>query len=336
MSTKTTSPPRAIIKSIISTVLYVGIFSGLVACLYNVFLTTENDLTAKDPLCQGGYIGFEYDFKTSSFQRANMTTHECLDRFAFQHTLLYRHSFSVEVSLWTSFGFTVAALLFILLSAVCNRQCYGWQTFGGHADPDEHSQKGACESALFCCGSTQGMGDRPKFSWARRAVFLTLSGAAIICLGISLSITVIVFSQESQFVPQVEDASRSVILDEEDSAVRRVDNLKALISLHVIAMLFKVGWIFAIDDDQQTNMHIRHINMYKNHDHLKEHDQHFSQHDNRLNKHDQRLGEHDDRLNNHEQQMDEMDTKMFMPTKKIQFRNQYKSNRSFIRNQLNY
>ena len=110
-----------------------------------------------------------------------MSASECMDRFGFQHSLLYRNSYSVEISLWTSLGFSVAALLFLIFSAVCNQKCDGWQTIGGDKDFTQ-GKKGSCESAMFCCGASSGIGGRPRFSWARRAAFFALAFGALICL----------------------------------------------------------------------------------------------------------------------------------------------------------
>ena len=343
-----------IVKSAVSTILYLAVFAGMVACLYNVFKITENDMSLDEAFCKSGYIGYEYNTHHEHFERANMSSVECLDRFGFQHSLLYRNSYSVEVSLWTSLGFSVAALLFLIFSAVCNNQCAGWQTIGG--DKDYNGEKGSCESAMFCCGSAEGIGGRPRFSWARRAAFFALAFGALICLGISLCVVVIAFAQETQFVPQIMDDSRKDIPEADDSSVRRVDNLKALLTLHIIAMVFKVAWILAVDDDQQTMMHLQYSlnnKVGKNTNDIGENKTSIDANGNLISKNTNDIGknsanitENRQRISTNEQSIQGLskgstekapDAELFLPYRRTNFnRNGYKNNRSYMRNQLNY
>lgn len=341
-----------IVKSAVSTILYLAVFAGMVACLYNVFKITENDMSLDEAFCKSGYIGYEYNIHHEHFERANMSSVECLDRFGFQHSLLYRNSYSVEVSLWTSLGFSVAALLFLIFSAVCfTKQCAGWQTIGG--DKDYNGGKGSCESAMFCCGAAKGINGRPRFSWARRATFFALAFGALICLGISLCVVVIAFAQETQFVPQIMDDSRKDIPEADDSSVRRVDNLKALLTLHIIAMVFKVAWILAVDDDQRTMMHLSeyalHNNVNQNKNGIDANNKLISENTNDIGKNKDGIAANGRRINTNEQSIrglskestekapDAPLTKLYLPYRRTNFnRNGYKNNRSYMRNQLNY
>lgn len=343
-----------IVKSAVSTILYLAVFAGMVACLYNVFKITENDMSLDEAFCKSGYIGYEYNTHHEHFERANMSSVECLDRFGFQHSLLYRNSYSVEVSLWTSLGFSVVALLFLIFSAVCNDQCAGWQTIGG--DKDYNGKTGSCESAMFCCGAAEGIGGRPRFSWARRAAFFALAFGALICLGISLCVVVIAFAQETQFVPQIMDDSRKDIPEADDSSVRRVDNLKALLTLHIIAMVFKVAWILAVDDDQQTMMHLSkyalHNNVIENKDGIDANGKRISENTNGIGENKDGIAANGRRISNNQQSIDNLTTNipttddvtevkqtndLYLPYRRTNFnRNGYKNNRSYMRNQLNY
>ena len=337
MDSKKNKAP-VVVKTVVSTILYLAVFAGTIACLYNVFKTTENDRTVDDAFCKSGYIGYEYNIHNDHFERANMSASECLDRFGFQHSLLYRNSYSVEVSLWTSLGFSVAALLFLIFSAVCNDKCDGWQTIGGDKDFTEGT-RGSCESAMFCCGASSGIGGRPRFSWARRAAFFALAFGALICLGISLCVVVIAFAQENQFVPQINAESRKDIPEADDSSVRRVDNLKALLTLHIIAMVFKVAWILAVDDDQQTMMHLSQYALNnkvgKNNDNIQTNGQ-------RIDANGQRIDANTGNIKSNEKRIDSIipdaeEKELFLPYKRTTFnRNGYKNNRSYMRNQLNY
>ena len=332
-----------VVKTVVSTILYLAVFAGTIVCLYNVFKTSENDRSIDDAFCKSGYIGYEYNIHNDHFERANMSASECMDRFGFQHSLLYRNSYSVEISLWTSLGFSVAALLFLIFSAVCNQKCDGWQTIGGDKDFTQ-GKKGSCESAMFCCGASSGIGGRPRFSWARRAAFFALAFGALICLGISLCVVVIAFAQEDQFVPQINAESRKDIPEAEDSAVRRVDNLKALLTLHIIAMIFKVAWILAVDDDQQTMMHLQfslHNKVGENTGNINANGQRIDANGQRIDANGQRIDANGQRIKNNEESIKGMnkapDAELFLPYKRTTFnRNGYKNNRSYMRNQLNY
>lgn len=344
-----------IVKSAVSTILYLAVFAGMVACLYNVFKITENDMSLDEAFCKSGYIGYEYNTHHEHFERANMSSVECLDRFGFQHSLLYRNSYSVEVSLWTSLGFSVVALLFLIFSAVCVRECAGWQTIGGDKDFTKGKQ-GSCESAMFCCGAAKGINGRPRFSWARRATFFALAFGALICLGISLCVVVIAFAQETQFVPQIMDDSRKDIPEADDSSVRRVDNLKALLTLHIIAMVFKVAWILAVDDDQRTMMHLSeyalHNNVNENKDGIDANGKRISTNTNEIGKNKDGITENGRRISTNEQNIQGLSKEfteiapeapqdpkkeLYLPYRRTNFnRNGYKNNRSYMRNQLNY
>ena len=350
MSEQKQSP--VIVKSAVSTILYLAVFAGMVACLYNVFKITENDMSLDEAFCKSGYIGYEYNTHHEHFERANMSSVECLDRFGFQHSLLYRNSYSVEVSLWTSLGFSVVALLFLIFSAVCFRkQCAGWQTIGG--DKDYNGEKGSCESAMFCCGAAEGIGGRPRFSWARRAAFFALAFGALICLGISLCVVVIAFAQETQFVPQIMDDSRKDIPEADDSSVRRVDNLKALLTLHIIAMVFKVAWILAVDDDQRTMMHLSeyalHNNVIENKDGIDANGKRISENTNGIGENKDGIAANGRRISTNQQSINNLTAnipttdnvtevkQLYLPYRRTNFnRNGYKNNRSYMRNQLNY
>lgn len=352
MNSKKIKAP-VVVKTVVSTILYLAVFAGTIACLYNVFKTSENDRSIDDAFCKSGYIGYEYNIHNDHFERANMSASECMDRFGFQHSLLYRHSYSVEVSLWTSLGFSVAALLFLIFSAVCNQKCDGWQTIGGDKDFTE-GKKGSCESAMFCCGASSGIGGRPRFSWARRAAFFALAFGALICLGISLCVVVIAFAQEDQFVPQINAESRKDIPEADDSSVRRVDNLKALLTLHIIAMVFKVAWILAVDDDQQTMMHLQfslHNKVGENTDNIQSNGKRIDANGQRIDANGKRIDDNTgniksngERIDANGKRIDSMnmapdaeEKELFLPYKRTTFnRNGYKNNRSYMRNQLNY
>jgi hypothetical protein len=312
-------------------------------------------MSLDEAFCKSGYIGYEYNTHHEHFERANMSSVECLDRFGFQHSLLYRNSYSVEVSLWTSLGFSVVALLFLIFSAVCfSKQCAGWQTIGG--DKDYNGEKGSCESAMFCCGSAKGIGGRPRFSWARRAAFFALAFGALICLGISLCVVVIAFAQETQFVPQIMDDSRKDIPEADDSSVRRVDNLKALLTLHIIAMVFKVAWILAVDDDQRTMMHLSeyalHNNVIENKDGIDANGKRISENTNGIGENKDGIAANGRRISTNQQSINNLTTnipttdnvtevkqtnELYLTYRRTNFnRNGYKNNRSYTRNQLNY
>lgn len=310
-------PRVAVIKTIVSSVLYVGIFSGILVCLHNVFLNTDNDLTSDDHICMDGAELMEYDWNSSSFVQRNYSMAECMDRFYYQHTLLYRHSFSSQMSLIASGAFTVSSLFFLIFTTLvtCNRSCGGWQELGGDADYQE-GKKGSCESALFCCGATKGLDGRPKFAWARRAAFMTLAGAALISLNVSFALVLLAFSKEERFVPQMGDESREAVSDEVDSDIRRVDNFKALVTLHVIAIVLKVAWILAVDDDQKTTQLVEIV-------------------DRKTTPSAPSMPLQT--IESEDEEEEEEERELMLPTKHRSFnRNGYKSNRSYIRRQLNY
>ena len=247
----------AIIKTAVSTVLYLAVMASMFVCLYNVFLVTENNMSQDEYICKGGLSTFEYNLSSNKFVERKYSESSCLDRFHYQHSLLYRHSYSSEISLWTSLGFSVVALIFLIFTSLvtCNSECGGWQLFAYAKDYDK-SKKGSCESSLFCCGAIHGKKNRPKFAWQRRAVFFTLAGGAIICLIFSLTLVILAFAQETHFVPQLSNDSRSGVDEAIDSDIRRVDNLKALLMLHIIAIVLKIAWTLAVNDDQETMQHV--------------------------------------------------------------------------------
>ena len=74
-----------VVKTVVSTILYLAVFAGTIVCLYNVFKTSENDRSIDDAFCKSGYIGYEYNIHNDHFERANMSASECMDRFGFQH-----------------------------------------------------------------------------------------------------------------------------------------------------------------------------------------------------------------------------------------------------------
>lgn len=300
----------AIIKTSVSTVLYLGVMAAMIVCLYNVFLVTENNMSEDDYICKGGTTIMQYNLTSSSFYEKTYTESSCLDRFHYQHSLLYRHSYSSEISLWTSLGFSVTALIFLLFTSLvtCNSQCGGWQMFGYAKDYDK-TKKGSCESSLFCCGAIHGKDNRPKFAWQRRAVFFTLAGGAIICLGISLALILLAFAQERHFVPQLNDESRKVVDEGVDSDIRRVDNLKALMTLHVIAIVLKVAWVLAVNDDQQSMQHVDIASSTPDETPMQEVEI---------------------------EPLDENEAELLFPSKQVSFNKKGISNRNYIRKQLNY
>lgn len=81
----------AIIKTSVSTVLYLGVMAAMIVCLYNVFLVTENNMSEDDYICKGGTTIMQYNLTSSSFYEKTYTESSCLDRFHYQHSLLYRH-----------------------------------------------------------------------------------------------------------------------------------------------------------------------------------------------------------------------------------------------------
>lgn len=295
----------AIIKTCVSTVLYLGVMSAMIVCLYNVFLISENNMEEDNYICKNGTTIMQYNLSSLSFYEKTYTESSCLDRFYYQHSLLYRHSYSSEISLWTSLGFSVIALVFLMFTSLvtCNRQCGGWQMFGYAKDYDQ-SKKGSCESSLFCCGAIHGKDNRPKFAWQRRAVFFTLAGGAIICLGISLALIILAFAQERHFVPQLNDKSRKVVDEDLDSDVRRVDNLKALMTLHVIAIVLKVAWVLAVNDDQESTQHVNIAS---------------------TNVQEVEI-----------EPLNQNQSEIVFPSKKISFNKEGFSNRNYMRKQLNY
>ena len=46
-----------VVKTVVSTILYLAVFAGTIVCLYNVFKTSENDRSIDDAFCKSGYIG---------------------------------------------------------------------------------------------------------------------------------------------------------------------------------------------------------------------------------------------------------------------------------------